>query len=528
MNLWHDPATSTLIYETPEPELILQNVRGSFELASGHVVVPISLYNMQLLRYLQLPVIPFLDEKNYDWPIKAPFRPRDHQRAMTNFMLLHPRCFNLSDMGTMKTLAALWAADYVMETEPGTRTLIVCPVSIMQRTWGDAIFTHLMGLRKYVILSGDAKRREKLLSQPADFYIVNFDGVSIGAKTNKRNKLELGGLSQALAERQDIRVVIVDEADAYRDSQTRRHRVARRVFAEKPYLWIMTGTPAPNGPLDAYGIARLHRRLSESFTDYKSRVMVQMGKWKWFPRVGAHEEAFKLMQPSIRFEMRDCTDVPPCTEQMRDVELSAEQAEHYKALKRDLVLELKSGKTITAAHEAALRLKLIQISCGAIYDHDHTVTRIDATPRLDELREVIRQAQRKVIVFAPLTSVVELLYNELREWSRAMINGNVKPKVRDEVFRMFQQEETPHVLIADPGTMSHGLDLFAASVVVWYGPTDRTGLYLQANRRIDRPGQNVCTTIVQLASTPVEREIYRRISGNQSVQGAILDLVKGG
>jgi SNF2 family DNA or RNA helicase len=225
--------------------------------------------------------------------------------------------------------------------------------------------------------------------------------------------------------------------------------------------------------------------------------------------------------------MRECTDVPPCTEQMRDVELSSEQQKLVRDLKRDLTLMLEKGQ-VNAVNEAALRLKLIQISCGALYDIDHKAIRVDASPRIAVLREVIEEAARKVIIFSPLTSIVHLLYEELKEYSRAMINGEVPPKARDEIFRRFQTDKDPQILIADPATMSHGLDLFAASVVCWYGATDRTELYLQANRRIDRPGQTVPTTIVQLAATPVEREIFRRAATNTSMQGAILDMVRNG
>ena len=256
--------------------------------------------------------------------------------------------------------------------------------------------------------------------------------------------------------------------------------------------------------------------------------MYNVSGWKWVPKVGAHAEAYRLLQPSIRFEMRDCTDVPPCTEQMRDVELSSEQKKLYDKLRRDLTLALDGGKQLTAAHEAALRLKLIQISCGALYDHDKDVHRVDAGPRLSELRAVIEEAPSKIIIFTPLTSVVHMLYSELTDYSRAMINGEIPVKVRDYIFNAFQTAEHPRIIIADPATMSHGLDLYAASVVVWYGATDRTELYLQANRRIDRPGQTRHTTIVQLAATPVEREIYRRIASNTGMQGAILEMVKNG
>lgn len=526
MTFWFDAPTRTLVYDTPQAEKVLEHAPDARRLHNGYTAVPASLRNCQLLRHFGLPVVPVVD-LDYDWPIKAPFRPREHQKQMTNFMVLHPKCFNLSDMGTMKTLATLWAADYVMGKNPGMRALIVCPLSIMQRVWGDAIFNHFMGRRTCVIVHGDAKKRRELLAKPADFYIINHDGVGVGAKIGKRG-MQLDGLSKDIGDLADIGIVIIDEASAYRDGTTRRHRIARAVLGHKPYFWPLTGTPTANGPLDAHGLARLvNGAFGESFRAYKDRIMYQLGPWKWAPKQGAHAEAYKLLQPSIRFEMRDCTDVPPCTEQMRDVELSDDQARMYKKLKNELVLELESGRTITAAHEAALRLKLIQISCGAIYDSDHRVTRIDCAPRLAILREVIEEAARKVIIFTPLTSVVHLLYEELKEYSRAMINGEVPPKVRDVIFNKFQAERDPQILIMDPATASHGLDLYAASVTIWYGATDRTELYLQANRRMDRPGQVVPTTVVQLAATAVEREIFKRAATNTAMQGAILEMMRG-
>jgi SNF2 family DNA or RNA helicase len=523
-----------LVYDLHGDESILQYVSDSCRLNNGYAAFPASLYNCQLAKAFRLPVIPPVDYGGYKYPIHPPFRPREHQRVMANFMALHPRCFNLSDMGTMKTLATLWAADFVMEQNPGWRTLLVCPVSIMQRVWGDAITQHFLGKRTYEIVYGDAKRRQAILRKPADFYIVNFDGVGVGAKFTasgpKRTKLTLEGLSRDIAERKDIAIVAVDEASAYRTGNTRRHRVARAVLVPKPYIWCLTGTPTPQGPEGAHGLARLvNPNLQESFTQYKKRVMFQVGMYKWVPKQGAHLEAMKLLQPSIRYEMRDCVDVPPCTEQQRDVELTAQQKAMVKELQKELAIELGDGKVITAAHQAALRMKLIQISCGAVYDQHHNVTRLDCAPRLNELEEIIIEAGRKIVIFTPLTSLVNMVYDHLKDkYSCAVINGPVPIKQRNQIIQAFQNDKDPHILICDPGTMSHGVDLFAASVCVWYGATDRTELYLQANRRIDRPGQTVATTVVQLAASGIEREMFRRCAENRSMQGLILDLIKGG
>lgn len=529
MTFFHDPASNMLVYDTPQADAIVPWLQDGKRLHNGYLVAPANLFNCQVLRHFQLPVISIVDQ-TYDWPIRAPMRPREHQKTMTNFMVIHPRCFNLSDMGTMKTLATLWAADYIMGQHPGTKALIAAPLSILQRVWGDAIFSHFLGRRTYTIIHGTAKKRRELLARNTDFYIINHDGVGIGAKVTPKG-VKLEDLAHDIATREDIKIVAIDEASAYRGGSTRRHRIARAVLAHKPFFWLLSGTPTPNGPVDAHGMARLvNNAFGESKDSFKKRVMYQLGMWKWVPRVGAHAEALKLLQPSIRYEMRECTDVPPCTEQMRDVELSVEQTKLIKELKRDLQLQLDKGR-VDVVNEAALRLKLIQISCGAVYGHgpggDRSITRVDAGPRLAVLREVIEEARRKVIIFTPLTSVVHLLYENLTEYSRAMINGEVPPKARDEIIRRFSDEDDPQLLIADPGTVAEGFNLARATTVCWYGATDKTLQYLQGNARIVRPGQDLPTTVVQLAATPTEREIFHRAATNTSMQGAILEMVRG-
>jgi len=76
--------------------------------------------------------------------------------------------------------------------------------------------------------------------------------------------------------------------------------------------------------------------------------------------------------------------------------------------------------------------------------------------------------------------------------------------------------------------MAHGLTLTAASCIIWFAPTDRTELYLQANKRIDRPGQTKTNIVIQLAATKIEREIFRRLEANESMQGLVLQLAKEG
>lgn len=447
----------------------------------------------------------------------------------TTFLVLR-RNGNIFVTGnTMKTISMLWAADWLMKQHPKGefRALIVAPLSTLQRVWADTIFANFLGNRTFEILHGDAARRSAGLARKADFSIINFDGVGVGAHTRKR--LELDGFSRELAERQDIKLVIADEASAYKDAQTKRHRLARLIIGQKPYLWLLTGTPTPNAPTDAYGLAKLvNNAFGKSFTTFQAESMYKVSQFKWLPQKDGYDKARQLLSPSIRFAITDVWNGPEMTVQQREVPLTDQQKKLMADLKKDLQVVVKSGVPITATNEAAARQKFMQISLGAVYDAGHKAHHVDAKPRIAELKEIIEQAPGKLLILVPLTSVVNLLYKELDAWPREVVNGDTSQKARSGIFQAFQSEGGPRLLIADPGTMAHGLDLWMARTVVWYGPTDKTELYLQANKRAHRPGQQFPVTVVQLVSNKLEQEIYRRLENNTSLQGALLEMIRKG
>lgn len=511
--MFYDPERNLVVYDNAG----LKEVPGAIALGNGYVAFDATLGQLQRLRALGAPILAPMDW-HYDWPGK--FKPFEAQRITANFMVTNPHACVLNDTGTGKTRSALWAADYLMhlheQIDEKIRCLILAPLSTLETVWANEIFDCFFSKRKSAILYGNSERRIKRLDDDVDFYIVNYDGLNVA------------GLASALASRRDIQIITIDEASVYKHSNTLRHRAARKILSWRKYLWLMTATPTPNGPEDAYGIAKLVNGAGgESFTSYRERVMFSLGPWKRVPRIGAKEEALKLMQPAIRFAISECMDLPPMTVQRREVPLSGEQAKAYKSLQDECRLAMRDGSIVNPANQAVLRMKLIQIVCGVVYDGDKRTHEFDVQPRLSVLEEVIETTAEKVIVFAPLTSVVEMLYGKFSgKFSCAVVNGATSTSARKSIFDGFQHGDNPRVIFADPGTMAHGLTLTAATVIVWYGPTDKTELYLQGNKRIHRPGQVNATTIIQLTSTPVEHEIYRKLATNESMLGAILKLVE--
>lgn len=527
MTFFHDPGRRLLIYEHPGP-LIQQFIPEATEIKNKYVSVPQTLRNSQILRQLNYPVAPIME--GYDWPAMSGVRPWEHQKLAANFAVLHPRSFNLSDLGSGKTLSLLWAVDFLMKQYPlgECRCLIVAPLSTLHEVWAKNIFQHLLGRRTAVILHGSAERRLELLKQPHDFYILNHDGVGVGAHT--RQGLKLDGFSKVLSEREDIKVALIDEASAYKDSTTKRHRIARLVFGAKPYLYMLTGTPTPQAPTDAYGLAKLLNNAGgQSFGAFQNSSMIRVTQFKWAPKQDGYDQARKLLSPAIRFDINDTwKDAPELTIQTREAPLTAEQVKLLKELKNDLQMQMASGQSISAANEAAARSKFLQISLGAVYDEGHKAHAVDASPRVALLKEILEQAPGKFLVLAGFTGVLQMLEKALSNYSCVVVNGSTPAKDRAGIFHAFQEKEDPQIMVADPGVLAHGLNLQRGRTIIWYGPTDKAELFQQANKRCHRPGQKYPVSVVQVVSNKLEREIYHRLAANASLQGALLTLVGKG
>ncbi len=450
----------------------------------------------------------------YDWPGR--FKPFAAQSESSNFLAMNSRAYLLNSMGLGKTLTALWSYDYLRKSKVVKRVLVVCPLSTMERTWADEIFRTFPHL-DFTVLYGSGERRRKLLKQESDIYIINIDGLKI--------------LRDDLATREDIDLIIVDELAMARNAATDRWKTLNVVINKQlpRRAWGMTGSPTPNSPTDAWAQCRLitpdSPTVPKYFNKFRDMVMRQVTQYKWVPRDNALDVVKDAMQPAIRYALDDCVDLPEQTFIARDVEMTPEQEKAYKEMFAQLATDYRGG-SIIATNEAVKANKLVQIACGVAYSSTGDVV-IPAKPRIDVLKEIIEESEGKVIVFVPLNGVLEHLKEILaKDWTVETISGSVSKADRDAIFGRFQTTADPHVLIAQPATMSHGLTLTAATTICWFAPIHSNEVYGQANARVRRPGQTRTTVIAHIAACEVERRIYDRLKSKESTQNVLLEMMQ--
>lgn len=483
-----------------------------YSLIPKHKVLPIpgggyevavywGLDEARVLRNLGVKNVPSPINGRYDWPGR--YTPMAHQKETASFLTFNRRAFVLSEPGTGKTLSALWAADYLMKRGEVRRCLILCPLSIMHSAWVQDMGNSIIHRSAVIAHHPQAARRIELIQEEYEFVIVNYDGLAlIGNEIKNDGRFDL---------------VIVDEANAYKNPQTKRWRALNNILKPDTLLWMMTGTPAAQSPVDAYGLAKLVNPtgIPKFYTAWRDAVMHKITAFKWAPKVEAAQKVFEALQPAIRFTKEQCLDLPPVITLTREVPLTPQQAKYYNALKAQMVV-MAAGEMITAVNAAAAINKLLQISCGVAYTDNKEVVEFDATPRLNILLEALEQTDRKVIIFALFRSAITSISTFLQKNGIASeeIHGGVTATKRTDIINRFQRQPHPRVLVMQPQATAHGITLTAADTVIFYGPLMSVEQYTQCIARADRKGQNSDkVTVIHIEGSPVEKKMFKALTG---------------
>jgi SNF2 family DNA or RNA helicase len=231
-----------LLLKLRNPKRVTETIPKSKTVQDHEVLVKWGIDEAHTLRKLNINV-PSPINGRYTWTGK--YAPFDHQKKTAAFLTMNQKAFCFNEQGTGKTASSIWAADFLMKQGKVSRVLVVCPLSIMDSAWREDLFTFAPH-RSVSIAHGASKKRREIIQQGSEFVIINYDGVEIVAEDIINGGFDL---------------IIVDEATHYKNAQSKRWKVLRRIVNDNTWLWMMTGTPAAQSPLDAYGLAKYKPKL---------------------------------------------------------------------------------------------------------------------------------------------------------------------------------------------------------------------------------------------------------------------------
>jgi hypothetical protein len=479
-------------------------------LADGKRVIPHGMRETMMLRHLGF-TLPNPMELYYDWCGGKPFAV---QVATCRMLTENPRAYVLNHMGTGKTKVALWSWDFLYRQGLVGKMLVVAPLSTLSFVWMREVFATLPG-RKVQVLHGTRKQRLERLAQDVDIYVINHDGLKV--------------IEQELLVRKDIDVLVLDELAVYRNQSDRSKRM--RKFAPRfTTVWGMTGAPMPTEPTDVWGQCQIitPSRVPKFYSHARDMLMLNIAPYVWKPKPNATQTAFSWMQPSCRYQLEDVVELPPVISRTVDVPLSDEQADTYKRVATAMAAMVKN-KQITAVNAGAAMNKLLQIAGGWVYTKRPEFVRLDPTPRVVAMADLINSCDEKVLVAIPFRHMIEGISKILGmkgvDIDHCCVHGDTPH--REEIFNHFQNTDKYKVMLVHPQCVSHGLTLTAASMIIWYLPTVSLEIYDQFNARITRVGQTKKQQLLHLQATPVEKRVYHMLREHQQMQNMFLEMVEG-
>lgn len=445
--------------------------------------------------------------KRYGYPGR--FKPMQHQKETVEFLVNNPRSCCTDPIGSGKTNSALWAMDYLVSQGCVKRTLIVAPVSVRESVWMNEIF---LALPKYraALVTGPRKRKQTIVADGnLDIVITNPDSLHIIKEHTK-----------------DIDLIIMDEATDAKTVTTRRWKALRDI-AKGKRLWLMTGTPTPQAPTDAYGLYKLITPEPKpiGFLYFKDITMKKVSQFRWEPREDANETVAKLLQPAIRHTPEQCTELPEKRIVEREVPLTSEQKTLITRFKQEAQAEI-NGEKISAFNAAAVLTKTLQVMAGGVYNADKETREVDASPLFEAVEGIIKEADAPVLVFVSFRSSVDAITRNLRKAGHrvAEVHGGTKHSDRTTAFTTFQAGGLD-AIVAVASAMSHGVTLTRGRVVVWVTPP-AASIYEQANGRVHRKGQKNNVIIYNMTQNTLAARLYSRLQLKIQDQETLLSLLK--
>lgn len=429
----------------------------------------------------------------------------DYQELAVSFLRGRPRAAMFLDMGLGKTAVALSALE-----DRHLPALVVAPKRVAEHTWSAerALWRPDLSL---ALAIGEPARRKAALAERANLTVISRDNLKDAAP--------------------NYRTIILDELSSFKSRASTRWKLAKKLTAKAEYVWGLTGTPTPNGYLDLWPQIFLldqGERLGTSVTGYRNRYFLSTQQvWNGKQYVDVAYELREGAEPKLKgliediclyMEASDYLPLEKPTYNTIEVPLPLEVRGPYTKLKNDLVMdmELIGGEVYSAANRAVLSNKLCQITSGFIYSdaQDGTYTELHSA-KLEALQEVRDGTGDNLLVF----------YNYIPEASRIR-KAFPEARMLDEpgVYEAWNRGEVP-MLLCHPASAGHGLNLqYGGHTIVWSSLTWDAELYVQANGRLARQGQQHPVVVHKLiCPATIDEVIDARLNDKTDTQDDFLD-----
>lgn len=437
------------------------------------------------------------------------------QREDVSYLRSEPHVLNANEMGTGKTWEAIALDQYRrQDTEHiHPKTLVVAPLAVLP-SW-HRHFTKLTNLKVRQI---DRKARHRLLEDTkADVYLVHWEALRL------------------MPELRDViwTHIIADEVHKAKNRKAKQTRALKRLRAA--YKTGLSGTPVINAPHEFWSVLNwLYPQRYNSFWNfYKRYVDFEVIYPHGYHKILGPKNERRLLEQIEPFYVRRLKmdvlkDLPDKYYTEIPVELGPRERRAYDAMRKDMIAWLgeHEDQPLVAPVVIAQLIRLQQFALGlADIDEEGKVVIGEPSSKLDALMSIIEDmGDQQVVIFSQFEKAARMVVDRLEAADISVVkytgaNRDERDQLKDEF-----QEGKHQVLVGTIKAGGVGIDLFAASTVIFLDRDWSPALNLQAEDRLHRQGQKNAVHVIDLMARDTvdlgrKQKLVQKISWIRSLLG---------
>ena len=455
----------------------------------------------------------FKEEVRKEVPEQMMIALKGYQIECVYRMVSQRRLLNACMMGTGKTIQAICSILMLRAGKTDFVDLVICP-GCLRSNWHHEFTKWAPSIPIQVIAK--VGNTVELIQEYVN-KVFTFTGVTI-ISYEIFSKLA-GSLKQSERSKKYFNTIVCDESQYLKDSESARVRNSSAFIQNAKNLFLMTGTPSPNRPVELY----TQLRLIDSTTFTTKRIFTDrycyghVDRWGKYDSRGAsniRELSLLLSKYMVRVLQPDYI-MPSVTRTVTDVQPSNLPVNH-DILLREVFNRLNEGNDSTAQVQAAISQLFRDTAAAKIF------------PVLNFLQERLPFGE-KVILFCVHMVMFDAVRSFLRDNNIKFIgiNGGMPVQARDDAVSRFlseDEEEGADVALLTLGTCSTGINLVPVRRAIFLELHWTPATIHQAECRINRiGGASELTYEYIIAARTLDKYVYNMLFKKNSTVSNIID-----
>jgi SWI/SNF-related matrix-associated actin-dependent regulator 1 of chromatin subfamily A len=431
-----------------------------------------------------------------------------HQENAVKFLLKKDKSILSDDMGLGKTKSAIAAA----LLSGAEKILVICPANA-KINWFREITEYIDEEYVTIVKSG--------FWQPKFFTIINYDILNrFHEIEDKRKKTE----PKSYINEEKFDLLIVDEAHMIKNKGSIRGKVVAQISENIEKIWLLTGTPIANRPMDYYNLLKVcNIPVADNFQHFAYRYCaaksfnkkLASGKIKriWLTDGASNLEELhqKTKNYILRRKKEDHLDLPPKI--ISPFYLDLENRKGYKEAFDDYLFWLEvEGKKLGAGRQ--------MVEMGVLRKF---ISKEKVPMTVDMVHNFLDQSDdKKIIVFTVFTDSLKELKKEFGDLA-VCHNGEMSDKEKQKSIDEFQNNPKIRVFIGNIISAGSAITLTASDTTIFHDLDFVPANHQQSEDRNYRIGQDKTVNIYYpIFNDTIEEKIYETLQKKKEIISTVM------